>query len=1000
MSQAVRALLLALLVFAIGCAGGNGNTDILNTAGTDKTKGDNILRPDNILGPDHATKPDNILGPDHVIGPDHILGPNNVILPNYATVGGNIILPAGVILPNNILMPSNILMPNGLITPKFMAATAPEGAKVALILLDKKGAFKKLIAETNIGKGGVFSFKVPEEYRKGPLSVVLGKPEHPVLRSLVTKSKGVEVSLASELAFVTLITVILPKNPDALNVETFDDTRELMDDVSSYFAKKDDKASGSIEDVLATLLEASVGDNADAAFIDILEGSIELDDEELQDLFADAGALPLPVLDEELPPSDTPLLAAKPEPISNLTSATFTFTASANTTFTCKLDTGAEAACVSGITHKNLSQGSHTFTVYATDKGAKPSTPVSYTWVVDNIPPDTEISSGPDLLTDATSASFSFDSDEDGVTFLCFLNGDPVEPPCEPKKVYVIPHVFEQKHTFSVYAVDRAGNKDDTPATLQWTVDFDFDNDGVSNKLDSQELDKFYCADLDNDRCDECSSGVMTSPYEDGIDTDKDAVCDASDTDDDNDTILDASDDSPTNRLACADADADGCDECASGVLVLTSIDGADYDNDGLCDVGDIDDDNDGLSDSVETNTSIWVSTQNTGSDPFDSDSDGDGVSDGDEGNGSRNPNVRGWTNVIDGPWSGFSKGYQVVELSDGSVVVAGRTYQNNDPRGWVVKIDPTGQQEWEYVDVSGDSSAFYTVGVSSNGSIVAGGTTQDEQGDDYDFYLVELDEDGYVIRSTSWDGESSKNDWISKIQIGNDDSIWGVGTTRSGGGMIARTYYFEILWAWNGVHMSSATDDGGGGTGLAVQSNGGHMVTAGKFVIPFDSNGVGSASIKYDDVSTSLQIYGISAVDDFFVAVGSTGGMLYNAVLLKLDASGDRIWSQTYGTVPLPGNGDGESGYIDVAACVEGTSDGGFLVAGQKGTSNNSNFWVTKTNSIGESLWEINLPTDDPDHLNVSSAAAWVIETSDGGLAATGNDGYDLIVIKSDHQP
>jgi len=44
-----------------------------------------------------------------------------------------------------------------------------------------------------------------------------------------------------------------------------------------------------------------------------------------------------------------------------------------------------------------------------------------------------------------------------------------------------------------------------------------------------------------------------------------------------------------------------------------------------------IDSDGDGLLDSVETNTGVYVSPQNTGSDPRRSDTDGDGLSDGDE---------------------------------------------------------------------------------------------------------------------------------------------------------------------------------------------------------------------------------------------------------------------------------------------------------------------------------------------------------------------------------
>jgi hypothetical protein len=52
-----------------------------------------------------------------------------------------------------------------------------------------------------------------------------------------------------------------------------------------------------------------------------------------------------------------------------------------------------------------------------------------------------------------------------------------------------------------------------------------------------------------------------------------------------------------------------------------------------------IDSDGDGLMNAVETNTGIFVSDKNTGSDPFNADSDGDGLSDGEEVANGSNPN-------------------------------------------------------------------------------------------------------------------------------------------------------------------------------------------------------------------------------------------------------------------------------------------------------------------------------------------------------------------------
>ena len=56
-----------------------------------------------------------------------------------------------------------------------------------------------------------------------------------------------------------------------------------------------------------------------------------------------------------------------------------------------------------------------------------------------------------------------------------------------------------------------------------------------------------------------------------------------------------------------------------------------DLDGDGLTAFFDLDDDGDGLLDSVETDTGVFVSPGDTGTDPLAADTDGDGIDDGTE---------------------------------------------------------------------------------------------------------------------------------------------------------------------------------------------------------------------------------------------------------------------------------------------------------------------------------------------------------------------------------
>jgi hypothetical protein len=129
--------------------------------------------------------------------------------------------------------------------------------------------------------------------------------------------------------------------------------------------------------------------------------------------------------------------------------------------------------------------------------------------------------------------------------------------------------------------------------------DADDDNDTVLDAADAYPLDPAACGDTDADTCDDCT-GLLPDPANDGADTDGDGACDLGDADDDNDTVLDLSDAYPLDAAACGDADDDGCEDCSNGLSDPLN-DGRDTDSDGMCDVGDRDDDNDAVFDNEDT---------------------------------------------------------------------------------------------------------------------------------------------------------------------------------------------------------------------------------------------------------------------------------------------------------------------------------------------------------------------------------------------------------------
>jgi len=85
---------------------------------------------------------------------------------------------------------------------------------------------------------------------------------------------------------------------------------------------------------------------------------------------------------------------------------------------------------------------------------------------VDTTPPQTKIT---DFHVSSANrrATFSFTSNESGSTFRCKLD-DHVYRDCDSPKTYR--PLARGDHTFRVYAIDRAGNRDPTPAVKHFTI--------------------------------------------------------------------------------------------------------------------------------------------------------------------------------------------------------------------------------------------------------------------------------------------------------------------------------------------------------------------------------------------------------------------------------------------------------------------------------------------------------------------------------------------------
>jgi hypothetical protein len=212
----------------------------------------------------------------------------------------------------------------------------------------------------------------------------------------------------------------------------------------------------------------------------------------------------------------------------------------------------------------------------------------------------------------------------------------------------------------------------------------------------------------------------------------------------------------------------------------------------------------------------------------------------------------------------------------------------------------------------------------------------------------------GYIIagRAPSYDASTS-NAYLVKTNP-SGDTIW---TKRYGRGR------------WDGGYSVKQTSDGGyiiTGTTVSFEASGSN-------VFLFKTNASGDTlwtrvyGGPYDDWGYSVQ----QTSDGGYIVAGYTSSSQdyykNDAYLIKTNASGDTIWTRTYGGAD-----------IDQAYSVGLTSDGGYIVAGSTRSydAGREHVYLVRTNATGDTLWT---------RVYAEGAGRCVEQTSDGGYIIAG---------------
>jgi hypothetical protein len=387
------------------------------------------------------------------------------------------------------------------------------------------------------------------------------------------------------------------------------------------------------------------------------------------------------------------------------------------------------------------------------------------------------------------------------------------------------------------------------------------------------------------------------------------------------------------------------------------------------------------------------------------------------------------WSKTFGGPSD--DDGLSMEKTPDGGVIAAGKTSSNsmnvsgNHGGGdmWVVKLNNVGIIEWQKCLGGSLGEIANSIKLTNDGGYVVSGFTNSNDGDVSGFHGT-IYKDSWVVKLNSigdieWQKclGGSLNDYSNDICQTNDGGYVLIGATGSNDGdVIGNDGISQDIWivklsssgllewqkTYGGLYPDEGnsikqTNDGGyimigtpgSNDGDVINNHGGTDI----WLVKLNNNGL----IEWQSClggSNEEKAYEIQlCTDGGYVISGSTkstdGDVLglhsgfgsTDFWIVKLNSSGTIEWQKCLG-----GSG------IEKARSVEQSFDGGYIVAGESysntgdgdvschhGSTNYSDIWLAKLNSVGSTEWETCLGGSQNDYANS------VRSFSDGSYAIFG---------------
>ena len=327
--------------------------------------------------------------------------------------------------------------------------------------------------------------------------------------------------------------------------------------------------------------------------------------------------------------------------------------------------------------------------------------------------------------------------------------------------------------------------------------------------------------------------------------------------------------------------------------------------------------------------------------------------------------------------------GYAVRQTFDNGYFVAGQKISSGRDHIWLLRTDEDGDTLWTriYGDTTASSTAYDMQITPDGGCIIIGNYG-------LSLFLLRIDRFGDTL-------------WTKKYGEFAYAVGYSIEKTSDGGFIIAgsdisETYLWLLKTDANGdTTWTQRYASGNYNVGYSVrQTTDGGYIIAGRTASPsgihlyiVKTNSAGNPlwtrtfldTIAFDEIVSVVETFD----SGYIVAVTTSYYLPREAVFIKIEANGDSIWCQIYGSPYVVGSG---------LHCIEKTADSNYIATGYYHSSADTiGFWILKIDDYGDTLWTITLGGID-----FTSGYA-VQQTQDGGYIAVGGDDDGIWIIKTE---